>query len=317
MFKTQSASGHSSKVNSPFNQPEVLELVSLKAELESITPFIAKAGIIDSPRYVGQTIYVINEPDGLSWKPYEANQAMEADQVTPTGECITIDHTNYALLKVDNSEKHILGNDYQGYYDRVIAKTAKKLAPMYDKFTLGMQILAATPNMRGNKAGRYGDVNLGSIGNPFILNKDNVVMFFSRLNALFDTYGYSREEKFLVVPPEMAPILVNSPLASYCHVGEKFGIMTSEYELPPSIMGFNLISSSVIEATLDPSKGEQIHYLVAGVSKATAFGGSVVEADSVDMEDAFGRKFRFQEVHGGKVIDPEAIAVSVVKFDYS
>ena len=92
MFKTQSASGHSSKVNSPFNQPEVLELVSLKAALESITPFIAKAGIIDSPRYVGQTIYVINEPDGLSWKPYEANQAMEADQVTPTGECITIDH---------------------------------------------------------------------------------------------------------------------------------------------------------------------------------------------------------------------------------
>lgn len=317
MPRTQSASGYSSKVNSPFNQPEVLELISLKADIESITPEIAKAGIVESPKYVGQQIFLMHEPDGITWKPYEANQAMVPDQVTPTGECMSIDYSNYAALKVDNSDRYIMGDNYKGYYEKVIDKTAKKLAPMYDRFVLGQQILSATPNMRGNKAGKYANVDLGSIGNPIILNSKNIVTFFSVVSTLFENYGFGGEEKFMVLPPEINAILVNSPFASYCQTGEKFGLLSSAYETPTKIMDFNLLISSVIDASRDPSKNEQIYYIPMGCTRATAFGGSVIEADEVKMEDSFGTKFRFQEVHGGKVVHPDAIAIAVVKFDFS
>lgn len=317
MPHTASASGYSSKVNSPFNRPEVLELVSLKAEIQSITPLIAKAGILEAPQYVGQSIFLMHEPDGLMWKPYEANQAMVPDQATPTGECMIVEHSNYAAMKVDNSERKILGDNYSSFYEKVIDKTAEKLAPMYDKFVLGQQIFAAPPTMRGNRAGKYKSVNLGSIGNPLILNSKNVITFMSQLATLFENYGYGREERFLVAPFEFNTILANSPLASYCHVGEKFGILTDEYTAPANVLGFDVILNNSIEANLDPSKNEQIYYLVAGCSKATAFGGSVIEADEREMEDSFGTKYRFQEVHGGKVVEPDAISVIVVKFDFT
>lgn len=314
---TESASGYSGMTNSPFNQAEVMQLVSLKAEIASLTHLVAKAEYIDSPQYKGQSIYLMEEPDGIAWKPYEQNQPLVPDQVSPTGSCMVIDSSNYSSLKIDNAERRILGDNFDSFYEKVIDKTAAKLAPLYNRYVLGKQILAAPPTMRGNRAGIHGVINLGSLGNPLIINKDNITTFFSQLNTLFDNYGFSAEEKFLSVPMEINTILVNSPLASYARTGVEFGLLNAEYKTPDTVMGFNLIPNNTVQATHDPSKNELIHYFVFGCTRATAFGGTVIEAEESKLVNGFGSLFKFQEVHGGKVIHPDAIGVAVVKFDYS
>lgn len=310
-----SAAGHSGKVNSFFNQAEVKELLSLKAEIESLAPFIATADAIGEAKFVGQTINLIDEPDGIAWKPYEANQQMVPDQVTPTGSCLVIDTSNYASIKIDNDEELILGDYFDSYYNRVMDKTAQELAPIYDKYILGKQIMAVTPKMKGNRAGRVGQINLGSVGNPLILNSENIGTFFSQVDILFDTAGYRREDRFMVVPPEFSTLLLNSSLASYQRVGEKFGLMGDNFEMPPSLLNFRLLSSRAIEPIYDPSKQEVIFMIPIGISAATAFRGGIVQAKAVDMEDSFGDKFHFREVHGGAVVDEEALALAVVKLD--
>lgn len=317
MPQTASASGYSGKTNSPFNTPQVMELVSLKAEVTSLVPLIATAPYMDSPEYKGQTIFLMDEPDGIAWKNYEANQGLIPDQVTPTGGCMEITESNYAAIKIDNSEKKILGDKFDSYYGKVIDKTAEKLAPMYNSFVLGKQILAATPNMRGNRAGKYGQLNLGSLGNPLIINGKNIVGFFSQLNTLFDQYGLTSERKFMSAPTEINTVLLNSPFASYAQVGEKYGLMDGDYKTPANIMGFDIVTNNTVEPTYDPSTHEVIYYIVIGCKDATAFGGSVIEADEAKLVDGFGSLFKFQEVHGGAVAHPDAIAVAVVKFDFT
>ena len=302
-----SAGGHSSKANSVFNRPEILQYASLKTELEAIAPLIATAELVGDATKVGQTIVIMDEPDGIQWKPYETNQEMVPDQVTPTASCITINTQNYAAIKIDDDEESILGENFKPFYDRVLEKTAQQLAPIYDSFILGQQITKAAPTMRGNKAGRMGQVNLGSAGNPLILDEENIGSFFSQAD------GYGGEDRFMVLPPEVRTVLANSKFAQYAQVGETYGVFGTDYTPPQRFFGFDLIYSRAVEPIFDPSKNEVIYLVPMGVKRASAFSGSIVDARVVDMEDAFGKKMQFREVHGGDVIDPEALGLAVIK----
>ena len=275
---------------------------------------ITNSSVLDDLTRCGQVVQFNKPPRVGSWRPYELNQPMIPDQPTSDSFCITICNMAYKSIKIDEVNIYRACEDWEAYETGFLNDAWRHLSELWHTDCLtGMQLQVSSRNL-GKTAGRYGNIDLGSVGNPLHLTPDNIVSFFSRMrDVLQDAGRWYEGEMFIVVPRAMETLLLETMFA------KQLCCNTNDYVLfkgmkARDILGFIVASSDRLRPVIDPATRRLVYPILAGWNEAYAFTGDIIKARLKEMEKTFGVTYDMLTVYGGGVIYPEALAKAYCTF---
>lgn len=315
MANTVVASGYKELLGTPLGEGVVYAGTIIDRNFEDdMLHYITNSRVLDELTRCGQVIQ-FNKPARVgAWRPYELNQHMVADQPTSDGLCITVCDMAYKSIKVDKTDIWRACNRWDEFETSFLNDSWYHLSELWHSSALtGMQLQVSARNL-GKNAGRYGNIDLGSVGNALHLTPDNIVTFFSKMrDTLQDAGRWYDGEMFVIVPSAMETLLLETMFAKQlcCNTGENVlfkGMKASD------ILGFTVISSNRLRPTVDPATRRLVYPILAGWNEAYAFTGDIIDARVAEMPRSFGVTYDMLSVYGGGVIYPEALAKAYVTF---
>lgn len=250
--------------------------------------------------------------------PYQKNQDLEVSQLNTASSIMTIDRAYYYNLKLDKvDEKQI--PDVRQWVNDFIEDAREKLAQVTD---LAMQTelphQADCRNKGPNAGARTGAFNLGTIGAPVTVNKDNIPDILGRLKAVLAEQNIG-EGSFYVILPSTAKVLfwANPILANACASGNSKSIILTNGESIPDILGFDIIFSNTTPIYTDPVTGEMTFTLLAGRKDATGFVMQLNDTEVIDKDPrSFSKYWRGLTLWGFKLLLPKEVAVLYATFQF-
>lgn len=250
--------------------------------------------------------------------PYQKNQDLEVSQLNTASSIMTIDRAYYYNLKLDKvDEKQI--PDVRQWVNDFIEDAREKLAQVTD---LAMQTelphQADCRNKGPNAGARTGAFNLGTIGAPVTINKENLPDILGRLKAVLAEQNIG-EGDFYVILPSTAKVLfwANPILANACASGNSKSIILTNGESIPDILGFDIIFSNTTPIYTDPVTGEMTFTLLAGRKDATGFVLQLNDTEVIDKDPrSFSKYWRGLTLWGFKLLLPKEVAVLYATFQF-
>lgn len=315
MANTVVASGYKSLQDTPLGKGVVYAGTIIDRNFEDdMLYYITNSKVMDELTRCGQVIQ-FNKPARVGpWRDYELNQRLVPDQPTSESFCITICDAVYKSIKVDKMDIWRACDDWEAYETSFLNDAWHHLSERWHTHVLtGMQLQVSNRNF-GKNAGRYGNIDLGSIGNALHLTPDNIMTFFSNMqNVLYDAGRWYDGEMFILIPRAMHTLLLQTMFAKQlcCNTGESVlfkGMRAS------NILGFTVIETDRMPSVVDPATQRVVHPILAGWNEAYAFTGEITEARLKEMDNAFGVTYDMLSVFGGGVVYPEALAKAYVTF---
>ena len=153
-------------------------------------------------------------------------------------------------------------------------------------------IIEASPRNMGAHAGQYHKTDLGSRGNPVVVNKDNIALQVTKLQEiLMDNLRWVENDMFLVVPVQFRSILAQSNYANQDWIGS--GARNTSFNID--------------------GKWEQ--QLLAGNRDGYVYASDIVDGRIVQPERTWSAEYQMLAVWGGKMIYPECVCVAYWTFD--
>lgn len=315
MANTVAASGYKDLLETPLGKGVVYAGTIIDRNFEDdMLYYITNSSVLDELTRCGQVIQFNKPPRVGPWRPYELNQHMIPDQPTSDSFCITVCEMGYKSIKVDEMNIYRACNDWDAYEAGFLNDAWRQLSELWHNSALtGMQLQVSNRNL-GKNAGRYGNIDLGSIGNALHLTPDNIVSFFSRMrDVLQDAGRWYEGEMFIIVPRAMETLLLETVYAKQlcCNTGELAlfkGMRASD------ILGFTVVATDRLRPVVDPATRRLVYPILAGWNEAYAFTGDIVRARLKEMDATFGVTYDMLTVYGGGVVYPEALAKAYVTF---
>lgn len=281
---------------------------------EDMLYHITNSTVLEPLTKCGQVITFDRPPNGVMWKPYEVNQLMIPDQPSSDSFCMTVCNARYASIKMDKLTIARACENWEAFETGFLDATYRNLSELWhDDVLTGMQLQVANRNF-GKRAGRYGNIDLGSIGNALHLSPDNIVSFLARMrDVLQDSGRWYEGEMFITVPRAMETLLLETMFAKQlcCNTGESVlfqGMRASD------ILGFTVVATDRLRPVMDPATRRLVYPIIAGWNEAYAFTGDIIEAEIQPIPQTFGITYNMLTVYGGGVIYPEALAKAYVTF---
>lgn len=315
MANTIVSSGYKELLDTPLGKGVVYagQIIDRNYE-EDMLHHITNGSVLDPLMKCGQVITFERPPNGVMWKPYETNQLMIPDQPSNDSFCITVCEERYASIKVDKRSIARACEDWDAFETGFLTATYQNLSELWHDYVLtGMQLSVANRNL-GKRAGRYGNIDLGSIGQSVHLTPDNIVSFFARMrDVLQDAGRWYEGEMFITVPRPMEVLLLETMFAKQlcCNTGESVLFKGMKAH---DILGFTVVATDRLRPILDPATRRLVYPVVAGWNEAYAFAGDIVEAEIQPIPQTFGVTYNMLSIYGGGAIYPEALAKAYVTF---
>lgn len=316
MANVANASGYKDLLNTPLNDGVVYAGMIIDRNFEEdMMYYITNTTVLDDLTRCGQVIQFNKPPRVGPWRAYEKNQNMVSDQPTSDSFCITVCNAAYKSIKIDELDIYRACNSWDAFETGFLNDCWRELSELWHSDVLtGMQLQVSSRNL-GKSAGRYGNIDLGSVGNPLHLTPDTIVSFFSRMrDVLIDAGRWVDGEMFIVVPRAMQSLLLETMYAKQlcCNTGESLlfkGMKASD------IMGFTVVESDRMRPVVDPATRRLVYPILAGWNEAYAFTGDIVKAElNRSPGNSFGVVYNMLTVYGGGVIYPDAMAKAYVTF---
>lgn len=281
---------------------------------ESFISRIANTSILQDLTKCAQMIQFKKPPQAGPWRPYELNQTLITDQPTQDRFCITICGSAYKSLKIDKEDIRRACDDWPEFEQGFLDDSWRQFENLLHYSLLDRMQLSVGSRNLGARAGRDGNINLGTLTSALHLSPDNILNFFTRMKMVLQQAGRWYEgEMFMVVPEEMSVLLLETMFAKQlcCNMSESLlfkGLVAT------NILGFTIIESQRLRPTIDRQTNRLVYPILAGWSEAYAFTADIVDADLVEMERSFGVLYKMLGVYGGGVIYPEALTKAYVTF---
>lgn len=315
MANTTVASGYKDLLETPLGKGVVYAGTIIDRNFEDdMLYYITNSTVLDELTRCGQVIQFNKPPRVGAWRPYELNQKMVSDQPTSDSFCITVCDMAYKSIKIDEVSIYRACDNWDAYETGFLNDAWYHLSELWHTSVLtGMQLQVSSRNL-GKNAGRYGNIDLGSIGNALHLTPDNIVSFFSRMrDVLQDAGRWYDGEMYVIVPRAMHTLLLETMFAKQlcCNTGESVlfkGMRASD------VLGFTVIETDRMRPVVDPATRRLVYPILAGWNEAYAFTGDIIKARLKEMDGAFGVTYDMLSVYGGGVIYPEAMAKAYVTF---
>ena len=310
-----SASGYKDLLNTPLADGIVYAGTIVDRNFEDDWLYqVTNSRVLDPLLECGQVITFQKPPIVGSWRPYEKNQERVYDQPQGGNFCISICNQSYKSIKIDKQDIRAMCSNWDAYETAFLSDAWYNLSSLWHTDVLtGMSLQVASTNM-GTKAGRYKNINLGTIGNALHLTPQNIIAFFDRLKTVLKQAGRWYEgEMFLLVPPAMISLLLQTLYEKQlcCDVS---GSLMFKGLRAVDILGFTVIETERLEPTIDPATNRLVYSILAGWNEAYAFSGDIIDADIDKVPNSWGISYNMLSLYGGGVIYPDGLAKAYVTF---
>ena len=281
---------------------------------DDFMPYIANTRVLDELLNCGDVITFEKPPQTGAWRPYEKNQELVADQVSSESFCLSICGSAYKRLKFDDEDIRKACDAWHDFETSFLADAWRNLSEMWQRSLLtGMSLQVAGTNV-GNAAGRYKNINMGSVGNPLALDTTNFIHFVSKTRELLRSAGrWYDGEMFMLVPPEFGTLVLQTVYDKQWCCDPTDGVLFNGLK-SSNLHGFKIIETDLVVPSLDDATGKLVYPIIAGWNDAYAFTGEVVNARLIDIPNSFGVAYDMRTVFGGGVIYPEALTKAYVTF---
>lgn len=315
MANTTVASGYKDLLETPLGSGVVYAGTIIDRNYEDdILYHITNSTVLEDLTRCGQVIQFNKPPRVGPWRQYELNQTLISDQPTSDSFCLTICDAAYKSVKIDKMSIYRACENWDAYETGFLNDAWWNLSELWHTAAItGMQLQVSSRNM-GKRAGRYGNIDLGAIGNPLALSPDNIVAFLSKMrDVLQDAGRWYDGEMYMLVPRAFQTLLLETMFAKQlcCNTGESIlfkGMKAND------ILGFTIVETDRLRPIVDPNTNRLVYPILAGWNEAYGFTGDIIEADLSPIPQSFGLTYNMLTVYGGGVIYPEALVKAYVTF---
>lgn len=253
----------------------------------------------------GDTVNVTTEPSVTFRTGYQDGQALATDRVTLAGIQLIIDQAGYfnvPLTEIQVALSHLALTDQ--FMETAQKEAAKSIATA---FFAAMVDAAAAANKGATAGALHGGYSLGTSVAPAAVNAagtnsaQSIVEYITQFGAVLREQ-YANEETWIVIPPWMEWVLVNSEMKSAMVMGDGPSRLVNGYR--GKINGMNVITSGFLPGTgVDTANPTAI---LGGNKKAIGYTMKNIRT-GIWYNGAFENLLQGLMIWGWKAVKPEGL----------
>lgn len=312
----QSASGYGGLDATPLARPGYYNEIIARVYERDFLPEITNSEIDERIIQCHQSVQILKAPEVGPWRTMQKNQEMVPNQISAEAVCLEICNAAYNDIKIDELDIRWACDRWDAWEEKFLDAVYESYVKMQREWVLTAMILEASTTNKGATAGVNADINLGSKGNPVIVNKTSLPLALAQLQqVLMQQLRWRPNEMFIVLPTDVRMVLVQSDYANTMWVGDqaKSTSVAVDGAWDQQLMGFNVIETVNAPKAVE-ADGSVCYYVIAGHRGAFAYAADIINGRVIQPERSFSAEYQMQAVWGGKMLYPEAIAVGYWKF---
>lgn len=313
----KSASGYGDLAGSPLGRIGYVNEIMMYVLERDFLPEITNGDVDEDIIRCNQKVQLMTQPKVGPWRTWHANQKIIPNQITPNATCLEICNAAYSSIKLDKGTIHFMCDRMSAWEEAFLDSVYESYVAMQRSWVLAAMICEASPQNSGSFAGKHGNIDLGSPGNPVVVTPENIPLRITELATVLndqDTRQWRDGEMFVVMPIAFRQVLSMSNYANATWTGTckpcSFGI---DGMWNTQIGGFNVIETTHAPSVLERD-GKLCYYVIAGHPSAFAYISNIIEGRVVEPTDSFSVEYQMLAVWGGKMLFPEALAVAYWTF---
>lgn len=278
-----------------------------------LIPYISNTSVLDDLIRCGQVIEFRKPPRVGSWRTYEKNQNMVSDQVTSDTFCLTICNADYKSILFDKLDIWTACEHWEEFESAFLEDAWRQLSNLWQRSLLNGMILQASSRNTGKTAGRYNNIDLGTIGSPLELSPETILTSLAKFREVLSDAGrWYDGEMFMVVPNSFNTLMAETIYAKQWCCDPSETVLIKGFKAQ-NIQGFTVYESDKLRPTVNPSTSKLVYPLLFGWTDAYGFSGDIIEAELKPAPgNTFGLVYNMLTVYGGGIIYPEALARAYV-----
>lgn len=277
---------------------------------KNIFQAITTSDYIGDLKKCGDTVQFMHAPEVRNHK-ITKDGTIKHDTPEFKPEILTIDCAMGFSIKFAMIDEYQIC-DFEKIRKAILDSASRDAADKIDCDILSTIYAKAHPCNRGAKAGIQSKCyNMGEIGAPLKLDKDNILNFLIEMQAVLDEQCVPAENRWLVAPAKFKQIALISELREACWTGMSMSTMVNG-KLPNMLAEFEVYISNHMSKVIDPVTGDTCYNLVAGWKGAAVYASQINQLRTMQSHNNWDHFYQGMTVYGHGVIRPEALVHAYV-----
>jgi hypothetical protein len=263
----------------------------------------------------GGTVYFLKEPC-LAIRPFVKDGVMQYDTFEADTCSFTIGTAKYFGIKIADHDKMMIKN-WSRYLQAMTDAASRLFSQQLDCEIMACVISEVDCNNKGSRAGVVTHAyDLGTPGQPRIIDKDSIIDFLADLESVMDEQCLPESGRFLVVPTRFKNIMLKSELRNACAMNCGSGVSPMATGEPPSdLFKFSIIYSNCVPSVQDAVVNDRCWYVIGGLPMATAFASwAKMSAEMRDKDNPYETYISTVMSYGYAVMYPQALVLGYIRF---
>ena len=298
--------------------PDVRMLDTLKIKEEqfrnaSIYRVTKRGYISDNNLKALNPIKVIRGIDTGGWSiGYEYNQPLSPhvpQVLTSDSACYQDMHKEIKLDDDVRRDWEAMGKG-STWINNIKRTNLLQLRELYTNFLTQAVLKGVDATNKGNKAGKYKTINLGSIDKPVAIDKDNIYNYLQSYFMLFSEMNtFHMGDMFIILPVALQIALTGSPEIRLPNTSIAVDAIT-KLAIPPQVSGFKIYFDNIAK----PIERNQsfIYPVIAGQDYMVGINDKIVTEEVVRSPEGYFDELRIRARIGIATIDPTAVAIGYI-----
>lgn len=275
--------------------------------------FYAKSTIanISSTDYVGELKkvgdrVVIRTLPNVTIKDYQAGMTLELEYPNSPAIEFVVSKAKYFNFALDDST---LTQSDISWVDKLADDAAQWFKIVIDTQVFSTIYTKAHPKNSGVNAGiKSGIYNLGTTGNPVIVNKINFIEYIIDCETCLDEQDVPDEDRWIVIPPSMINLLSKSDLKDASLTGDSSNTILRGGFTGKRIGRFNIYESNLLYKTT-----EGAFYIPFGRKNSLVFVAQLDKTEKYRPQNTFAEAMKGLMIYDFDVINNKAFGVLYAK----
>jgi hypothetical protein len=298
----------------PFSHPKYHDKIMSKVYERDFLREITNSDITERITDCSQTVQIIKAPEVAPWRPYQINQQMVNSSVSTTAISLSICYAAYQSLKFDQLTIHYACENWAQFEEKILEGCYEAFVAEQREWVFTAMVAEVDPNNRGNNAGIHGNIPLGDVGSPRVITRSTLLQEMQNLRLVLDErLAFVRNDTFILVPPIINNVIIESNVANHAWIGGSGGSMAIDGAWSGKLVGFNIYETGHLLVSMDTMG--PCYYVLAGHSSAFAYASEIVRSRVVEGIDSWSTIYQMLAVWGGAMLYPEYLALGYWYFD--